>query len=124
ADDATLLLLKYVARYPREARLMVVGTYREMDVEPDHPLNGVLADLAREQVYERIALRGLDAGAVSELVGRHTGDASPAALHRMAFEETEGNAFFVVEILRHLAETEAHGQVATTLSPRGLPLPE
>ncbi len=124
ADDATLLLLKYIARYPREARLMVVGTYRDMDVGPDHPLNGVLADLAREQVYERIALGGLDEGAVSELVGRHTGDAAPAQLHRMVFEETEGNAFFVVEILRHLAETEAHGQVATTLSPRGLPLPE
>src|SRR5204862_4506065 len=72
ADDATLLLLKYVARYPREARLMVVGTYRDMDVEPGHPLHGVLADLAREQVHERFALGGLDAGAVSELVGRHT----------------------------------------------------
>lgn len=121
ADEATLLLLKYVARYPREARLMVVGTYREMDLEPEHRLNGVLADLAREQAFERIALGRLDAGAVSELVAHSTGDSAPPELHRLVFEETGGNAFFVVEILRHLAES---GVGAATLAPRGLPLPE
>ncbi|MEY2443214.1 MAG: hypothetical protein QOJ46_2640 [bacterium] len=123
ADEATLLLLKYVARYPREARLMIVGTYREIDVEPSHPLPGVLADLAREQVYERIELEGLDADAVAELVGRHTHDRAPPELHRLVFEETEGNAFFVVEILRHIAEAggDAHPGSATLAR---LPLPE
>lgn len=125
ADDATLLLLKYVARYPRDARLMIVGTYREMDLEADHPLNGILADLAREELVERIALGGLDESAVSELVERQAGDAAPPELRRMVFEETGGNAFFVVEVLRHYAESETHGHgAAATLSPRGLPLPE
>jgi DNA-binding SARP family transcriptional activator len=123
ADEATLLLLKYVARYPREARLMIVGTYREIDVEPNHPLLGVLADLAREQVYERVALEGLDADAVAELVGRHTRDRAPPELHRMVFEETEGNAFFVVEILRHIDEASDDAGAGDATLGR-LPLPE
>jgi DNA-binding SARP family transcriptional activator len=120
ADEATLLLLKYVARYPREARLMIVGTYRDMDVEPGHRLHGVLADLAREQASERLALGGLDADAVSELVGRHTRDRASPELHRKVFEETEGNAFFVVEILRHIAEASDDGAAPLAR----LPLPE
>ena len=56
ADTATLLLLKYVARYPRAGRLMIVGSYRETDVAAQHPLAGVLADLARERLGERLAL--------------------------------------------------------------------
>jgi DNA-binding SARP family transcriptional activator len=120
ADDATLLLLKYVARYPREARLMIVGTFRDMDVEPGHRLHGLLADLAREQVFERIALRGLDERAVAELVGLHTADRASPELGRRVFEETEGHAFFVVEVLRHLAETGASPEIGE----RRLPLPE
>ncbi len=42
---------------------------------------------------------------MSELVELHTGDRAPPELRRMVFEETEGNAFFVVEVLRHLAES-------------------
>jgi DNA-binding SARP family transcriptional activator len=120
ADEATLLLLKYVARYPREERMMIVGTYREMDVAPGHALSAVLADLAREQDCVRLELEGLDAAAVSELVGRHTHDRAPPGLDRMVFEETEGNAFFVVEILRHIAE--ASDPDAAMLA--RLPLPE
>jgi tetratricopeptide (TPR) repeat protein len=128
ADKATLLLLKYLARYPREASLMVVGTYRETDVEPGHPLNGVLVDLAREQLFERLALGCLDEPAVSELVVWYTGNRATPELHRMVFEGTEGNAFFVVEVLRHLAESGAGaGQGDPATGPPGsrrLPLPE
>jgi DNA-binding SARP family transcriptional activator len=128
ADKATLLLLKHLARYPREARLMVVGTCREMDVEPDHPLNDVLVDLAREHLFERLAPGCLDEDAVSELVDWHTHDQAPAELHRVVFEGTEGNAFFVVEVLRHLAESgdaTAMGDPAVAQDAAGrLPLPD
>ena len=107
ADKATLLLLKYVARYPRRARLMVVGTYRDVELEGDHPLRGVLADLSREELFDQVALGCLDEGAVSELVAWHTEDRAPAQLRRTVFEQTEGNAFFVVEVLRNLAESQS-----------------
>jgi predicted ATPase/DNA-binding SARP family transcriptional activator len=111
ADKATLLLLKYLARYPRPARLMVLGTYRETELEVDHPLRAMLADLRRESHLEQRALAPLDAAAVSRLVGVHAGDAASPELRRIIYERTEGNAFFVVEMLRHLTES---GVIADT----------
>jgi DNA-binding SARP family transcriptional activator len=114
ADQATLLLLKYLVRYPRQARLMILGTYRETELDVDHPLAATIAELGRERLFERRALAPLDASAVSELVGVHVGDNASPELRQSVYEETEGNAFFVVEVLRHLAES---GAIATTGAP-------
>jgi len=73
ADKTTLLLLKYVLRYPRQARLMVLGTYRETELDVDDPLSATIAELGRGGLLERRALARLDAAAVSELVGVHAG---------------------------------------------------
>jgi DNA-binding SARP family transcriptional activator len=105
ADRATLLLLKYVARHPQTRRLMIVCTCRDTDVELMHPLDAVLADLAKNGLVETLDIGPLDESAVSELVSWHTADAAPAEVHRLVFRETEGNAFFVIEALRHLAES-------------------
>ena len=101
ADRATLLLLKYLVRYPRDARLMVLGTYRDTELDADHPLSAALSELAAE----RRALAPLDEAAVAELVDGHVGDDAPAELGRIVYEQTDGNAFFVVEVLRHLTES-------------------
>jgi predicted ATPase/DNA-binding SARP family transcriptional activator len=120
ADAATLLLLKYIARYPRAARLMIVGTYRETDVGGQHPLTGVLADLTREQLVERLALGRLDEGAVFELVGWHTGNRATTDVHRMIFEETDGLPFFVLEFARHLSEWTPTPTSARLALPEGV----
>jgi predicted ATPase/DNA-binding SARP family transcriptional activator len=109
ADKATLLLLKCLARYPRQARLMVLGTYRETELDVDHPLRATLADLRRELHLQPCTLAPLDAVAVSRLVGGHTGDAASPELRQIIYERTDGNAFFVVEVLRHLTESGAIG---------------
>jgi DNA-binding SARP family transcriptional activator len=105
ADKATLLLLKYLVRYPRDARLMVLGMYRDTELDPDHPLSATLTDLGREHYLKRRALAPLDAAAVSELVHVHAGEEASSELGQIVYEGTEGNAFFVVEVLRHLAES-------------------
>jgi hypothetical protein len=107
ADKATLLLLKYLVRYPREARLMVLGTYRETELHVDHPLSAMLAELGREHLFERHALAPLDRAAVSELVNVHAGNQASAELGQIIYQGTEGNAFFVVKVLRDLADTGA-----------------
>ncbi|MDX6682960.1 MAG: hypothetical protein QOG94_2999 [Solirubrobacteraceae bacterium] len=109
ADPSTLLLLKYLARYPHEARLMVLGTYRETELHVDHPLSATLAELGRELHLQSHALAPLEAAAVSQLVGIHAGDDASPELRRIVYERTDGNAFFVVEVLRHLAESGAIG---------------
>ena len=109
ADQSTLLLLKYLARYTREARLLVLATYRDTELDDEHPLSATLAELGRERRLHRHALAPLDAAAVSQLVGIHAGADASAELRRIVYEGTEGNAFFVVEVLRHLTESGAIG---------------
>ena len=110
ADMATLLLLKYLVRYPRQARLMVLGTYRETELDVDDPLSATLAELGREHVLERLTLAPLDAAAVSRLIDFHAGEEASPELRRMVYERTEGNAFFVVEVLRHVTQSGVIGR--------------
>ncbi len=105
ADDSTLLLLAHVLRAPDPGRLLVVGTYRDAELGPDHPLADLLADLRRERVGERIVLRGLGKAEVAELIGAALGEEAPPALAHRVHRETEGNPFFVEEILRHVEES-------------------
>ena len=95
APLATLQLLANVLRAGDPARLLVVGTFR--DTEVDGQLASLLADLRRGST-ERIVLEGLSADDLTELVP------TPAWAERLR-EETRGNPFFVGEILRHVAES-------------------
>ena len=104
ADRPTMLLLTHLLRHSRGARLLVIGTYRDSELEPGHPLSETLALLSREQRLERHSLAPLDEDAVASLVRGHTGQEAPE-LAKTIFTDTDGNPFFVVEMLRHLAES-------------------
>jgi len=107
SDKPSLLLLRHLARSSRPAALLVVGTYRETDLARTHPLAEVLADLRRETCVERVRLAGLDAGEVGALLAVRAQHEAPEAFVRLVHAETEGNPFFVEEVLRHLVETGA-----------------
>ena len=59
ADKPSLLLLEFVAREVSAARLLLVGTYRDMELNRRHPLAQTLGELTRERLFERVLLRGL-----------------------------------------------------------------
>src|SRR5207302_5936635 len=59
ADRQSLSLLKHVAEQTPGLPLLVVGAFRESDLDRSHPLTSVLADLRRVEGVERIALAGL-----------------------------------------------------------------
>ena len=110
AARPTLLLLRHVVRQRAVARLMVVSTYRDTDLGRGHPLSEALADLRREPDVERVVLRGLDEAEVVEMVSTAAGhelDDEGLQFARAVHAETEGNPFFVGQVLRHLAETGA-----------------
>jgi tetratricopeptide (TPR) repeat protein len=111
AAGPTLLLLRHlVARRTHATRLLIVGTYRDSELRHEHPLVEVLADLRRQEGVERFSLTGLDQAGVNSVMeqrmGRTLAD-EELPLARAIYEETEGNPFFVREVLRHLAESGA-----------------
>ena len=107
ADKATLLMLRHIVRASDRAAFCVVGTYRESELARTHPLAEMLADLRREQSVTRLSLRGLDEADVHGLIDRLAGHEVPSPLSRLVVDATDGNPFFVTEIVRHLTETGA-----------------
>lgn len=104
ADQGTLLLLKHVARDPTPAPLLVLATYRDSEVGRGHPLALVKADIERDRVIERVELCGLDGDDVAALVGGLIGWEPPERVAEGLRGETEGNPFFLEEVVRHLEQ--------------------
>ena len=104
ADRPTLKLLQHLARELASMRVLIVGTYRDTDVDRTHPLSEALAELNREGAFERISLRGLSRQEVSDYIGAVQQSEPAAELARRIHEETEGNPFFLSEMVNLMAE--------------------
>jgi class 3 adenylate cyclase len=116
ADAATASLLRSIATNAEPARLLVVGTFRDAEISGEQPMGQALAAFRRVPVVSRVHLDGLRRVDVARLLERWTGhdaghdtDDLVAAL----VEETGGNAFFVIELLRHLEDTGQLRQLAS-----------
>ena len=110
AGKPALLLLKHLLVSEAAETLLVIGLFRDADLSPQHPLFELLADLRREPGVERLALSGLRDAEVVELieaVAGHELDEDRVALAYALWRETDGNPFFVSEILRDLQEIGA-----------------
>jgi predicted ATPase len=99
ADDGTIKLLQFLARDTRPRRLAIIGTYRDTDLDPAHPLSVGLAELVRDGLH--ISLGGLGPRDVATLVSSVGGEGSEetgavARLHR----QSGGNPFFLWQLLQ------------------------
>jgi hypothetical protein len=104
ADRGTLDLLLHIARNLSGARLLVVGTYRDVEVDRAHPLSGTLAELSRATTFNRIRLRGLTIDEVQRMISNIRGQDVTWARAEMYYRQTEGNPLFIQELLRYLVE--------------------
>jgi class 3 adenylate cyclase len=104
ADAGTASLLRYVARKLSADPVLIVGTYRDAEVTRDHPMVIAIGDMRREAQCERIALDGLAREAVRDLLVTIGEQDVPAGFVDAIFGETEGNPFFIREVLSHLIE--------------------
>ena len=105
ADKPTALMLAYLVRSIRTERVLVLGTYR--DPEPGEPLVSLLADMRRERALERLRLGSLHRGEVATMISAWLGRTPPTHFAHALHRETEGNPFFIEEVLRHLIEVGA-----------------
>ncbi len=103
ADRPTLLLLRHLARARDPVHLLILGTYRS--AEPGAgAFADALADLHHERLVTEVHVSGLSERETAELVTIRTGQSPSRAFARALHAETEGNPFFIEEIVRHLAE--------------------
>jgi class 3 adenylate cyclase len=102
ADKPSLLLLQFMARELRGSRLLVMGTYRDVELRRAHPLSQTLGELGREGLSHRILLRGLTERDVERFIEMTAGVDPPRTLVEAVYRETEGNPFFVNEVVRLL----------------------
>lgn len=111
AARPTLLLLRQVARFPDPARVLVLGMYRDSEITRRHPLTEAIADLHRLANFARLSVGGLDRTDVltflAEVAGRRLEAVEDRELAAAIHDQTEGNPFFVKEVIRHLTETGA-----------------
>jgi tetratricopeptide (TPR) repeat protein len=104
ADKGTLDMLTHVSRHLAGTRLLIAGTYRDVEVDRSHPLSAALAELRRVSTYGRVLLRGLNADEVRRMLQSITGEDVPWSLAEAVHRQTEGNPLFVQEVVRYLAE--------------------
>jgi tetratricopeptide (TPR) repeat protein len=104
AERGTIDLLLHLARNLNGTRLMIVGTYRDVEVDRAHPLSAALAELRRSGSFLRVSLRGLSVDEVHRMHCIIRGQQVPWSQAEAIHRQTEGNPLFVQEVLRYLVE--------------------
>jgi tetratricopeptide (TPR) repeat protein len=104
ADRSTTELLRSIARRAGDSALLLIGTYRDVDLGPHDPFMAGLEQLARLPMVTRMTLKRLSANEVAAILHGLSGREPPERLVRLVFTETEGVPFFIEEVYRHLAE--------------------
>jgi predicted ATPase len=93
ADEATLDVLRLLARRVATVPSLIVASYRDDEFASTHPLRIVLGELATNRAIRRLKLAALSPAAVAQLAEPHGVDAGEL------YRKTGGNSFFVVEVL-------------------------
>src|SRR5215207_3897291 len=93
ADEATLDVLRLLARRVETVPALVVANYRDDELDRTHPLRILLGELARSRTVRRLKPARLSPGAVAQLAAPYGVDADEL------YRKTAGNPFFVVEAL-------------------------
>ncbi len=119
ADEGALSLLSYLARGTSGLPMIIVGTYRDSELDPAGTLAKTLDEFIRFRMLERINLRGLPENAVAEMIRALSAQQPPQDLAALFYYNTEGNPFFIEELFRHLVEqgqlTDSNGQLRRNL---------
>ena len=106
-DDASMGLLHHMARAITTERLLVVGAYRDLELEDQRSLSRRVAEINRERLFHALPLKRLAFDHVLQMVRQTLGEKVPSELPDLVYGKTEGNPFFVEEVLRSLVEEGA-----------------
>jgi DNA-binding CsgD family transcriptional regulator len=120
ADTPSLLLLRFLGYELPHSSILVVGTYRDVEVGPDHPLAKTIAELSRLRAGLHLPLGGFDAPDIAHFFELTTGQAPSESLLATVITKTAGNPLFITE-LAHLLARPAQAEAVTVPWYRPIP---
>ena len=128
SDEPSLVLLQQLAQQVDQIAVLLIATYRDVELDVHRPLARALRELVRGRLVHRVVLRRLGEEGVAGILESLSGRKPPTALIRAVYEETEGNPFFVEEVYAHLDEErrlfEDSGEWRQDLTLEALDVPE
>ena len=122
ADKSSLLLLNHICRKISQQAVLVIGTYRDVEVTRKHPLFESLGEINRLTTLRRISLKGLSEQDVSGYIENTVSEALPPEILKSLYDKTEGNPLFVSEVAKILQQgRDKHDGVQITVEiPEGI----
>ena len=111
ADTPSILFLSFLASQLSDARMLLVGTYRDVALTPDHPLTSAIVEVVREPLTRSLVLDGLGADAVGQFIRSIASLTPHDHLVAAVWRETSGNPLFVGEAVRLLSAEGRLGEV-------------
>ncbi len=132
SDYSTLDLISYLAQRRNQAQLMIIATYRPVEVAlSEHPLKGVKQELLWRRQCEELPLEYLSEEEIGEyLTHRYLQHEFPAAFTALLHKRTEGNPFFMVNAVDYLqsenviSEREGQWRLTVPLAELEMGVPE
>ena len=103
-DEGTYALLSHIARSVSTTSVLIVGTYRNSESDRSDGLSSVLETCTRFHVLEQINLSNLTKAVTVELIAALGRTVPSNEVTDLIYSGSEGNPFFVEELLRHLIE--------------------
>ena len=105
ADRGTSAILHHLSRVVGDAGILLIGAYRDSEIDRRHPLASAIAAISRLPNFERLKLDGLTSAELSELLETIGDERAPDKAVAAIANETDGNPFFIRELLLHLKES-------------------
>jgi DNA-binding SARP family transcriptional activator len=128
ADEPTMLLIAHIAERLAGMPVLIVGLYRDNELDAGRPLSKTFVELIRRRLAQRLRLERLPADGVSQMLTGLANQEPPPRLVEVVYAQTEGNPFFTEEVFRHLVEEgrlfDADGRFRTDLELGELEVPE
>jgi tetratricopeptide (TPR) repeat protein/predicted Ser/Thr protein kinase len=107
ADSGTVTMLHHLIRRTQNLPVMILATYREVELKESRPFNEMLLDLNRQRLGYRIKLERLDKEATHQLLKAIFAEDISDEFLEGIYRETNGNPFFIEEVCRALVESGA-----------------
>ena len=123
ADKPSLMLLEFLAKQLAESRILVVGAYRDAELTREHHLSETLIRLYGSRLFYSTALAGLESADVGPFIEAASGSEASQQLIDAVYTHTEGNPFFMSEVIRLLSERGELEDASKTDGPVTLGMP-